>query len=42
MAQNAKDGLNQESTCYAGGFPLLWSAFALVPHALIEDENRDL
>lgn len=42
MAQNAKDGLNQESTCYAGGFPLLWSAFALVPQALIEDENPDL
>ena len=42
MAQNAKDCLNQESTCNAGGFHLLWNAFALVPQAFIEDENPDL
>ena len=41
MAQNA-ECMIQESTCRAGGFHLLWSAFALVPQALIEDENPDL
>lgn len=42
MAQAAHSDMNQESTCHAGGFPLLWTAFSLVPTALIEDENPDL
>lgn len=42
MTQVAHSDMNQESTCHAGGFPLLWTAFSLVPTALIEDENPDL
>lgn len=42
MTQVANSNMNQESTCTAGGFPLLWTAFSLVPTALIEDENPDL
>lgn len=42
MAPAANIGKPQESTCVAGGFPLLWTAFTLVPMALIEDENPDL
>ena len=42
MTQSATTNMNQESTCLAGGFPLLWTAFSLVPEALIEDENPDL
>ena len=42
MTQVANSDMIQESTCPAGGFPLLWTAFSLVPTALIEDENPDL
>lgn len=42
MTLPVNNGNIQESTCNAGGFPLLWSAFSLVPEALIEDENPDL
>lgn len=42
MTSAASHMNTQESTCTAGGFPLLWSAFSLVPLALIEDETPDL
>jgi len=39
---NTDNSSEKKTTCDAGGFSLLWTAFTLVPDMLLDDENVDL